>query len=253
VLFKFFLSDILPIRSDNYPELFFDEHIEEIRQRTFQTIIFLGLLMILAFCFVKPIVGILQVPVSNIKFFQLSPGEYFLSTLKISFYTGLSFGIPVLLSQLMFFLAPGLNENEKKTTFGLLTFSVILLFLGLIFSYKILIPAAVKFFISYNDEVIEPLWSFEEYFGFISVLFFGTSLVFQLPIIQIILCLIKVITPKLMFSVWRYMILFATIIGAVLTPSADPITQILLSSALFFLYLAGCFISLILTEKSFSF
>ena len=250
--FKFFLSDIIPIRIKDYPELFFDEHIEEIRQRSFQTIFFLLFLMVLAFCFVKPIVGILEVPVSNIKFFQLSPGEYFLSTLKISFYTGLSFGIPFFLSQLVFFLSPGLNKGEKKIIFGLLTFSVVLLFLGLIFSYKILIPAAVKFFISYNDEVIEPLWSFEEYFGFISVLFFGTSLVFQIPIVQIILCLIKILTPRGMFSIWRYMILFATIMGAILTPSADPITQILLSSALFLLYLTGCFISLLLTEKRIS-
>jgi sec-independent protein translocase protein TatC len=230
-------------------ELFFNEHIDEVQERSFQTTYLVCLLMLLAFLTMQPIVAFLQAPVGNIKFFQLSPGDYFLSTLNIAFYTGLIFALPLILSQVLFFFSPSLTWDEKNLISGLIIFSVILLSLGLLFSYEILIPAALTFFISYNSAAIEPLWAFNEYFGFMVVLFFGTSLVFQVPILQIVLCLFRLINAKAMLSCWRYMILFSTIIGAILTPSADPITQLLLSTALFILYLTGCFLSISLTKE----
>jgi sec-independent protein translocase protein TatC len=187
-------------------------------------------------------------PVQHVKFFQLSPGEYFISTVKIAFYTGLLFATPIVLSQIAFFILPGLNGGEKKIIVGLLSSSGILFIVGLSFSYFVLIPAALQFFINYSSEVIEPLLSFDQYFSFISVLFFSTGLVFQIPILQIILCVSGIITAKKMLFVWRYVLIFSTILGAVLTPSADPLTQLLLSSALFFLYLGGSVIAGFITN-----
>jgi sec-independent protein translocase protein TatC len=112
----------------------------------------------------------------------------------------------------------------------------------------VLIPAALQFFINYSSEVIEPLLSFDQYFSFISVLFFSTGLVFQIPVVQIILCISGIVNAKKMLAIWRYVLIFSTIVGAVLTPSADPFTQLLLSTALFVLYLGGGFIAIILTN-----
>lgn len=95
-------------------ELPFSEHVEELRQRSFQVFWIILLLTCAAFFEVKFLVKILELPVENVKFFQLSPGEYFISTVKISFYTGLLFSSPFILSQLLLFLLPGLTENEKK-------------------------------------------------------------------------------------------------------------------------------------------
>ena len=77
-------------------ELPFSEHIEELRQRFFLLFWIILLLTGLAFIEVKSLVQILEFPISNVKFFQLSPGEYFISTIKISFYTGLLFSSPFL-------------------------------------------------------------------------------------------------------------------------------------------------------------
>jgi len=96
-------------------ELPFSEHIEELRQRTFQLVWIILLLTCAAFFEVKILVKILELPVTNVKFFQSAPGEYFLSTLKISFYTGLLFGSPFVLGQILLFLLPGLTQNEKKS------------------------------------------------------------------------------------------------------------------------------------------
>jgi sec-independent protein translocase protein TatC len=226
----------------NNMELPFVEHIEELRQRFFQMLCLISSSILITFLNVKRIVELLEQPVSTIKFIQLSPGEYLISTIKIAFYAGLLLCIPIILSQLIFFIFPGLTLSEKKLILPLLIISFFLFVLGINFSYYILIPAALKFFIDYISTVIEPLWSCEQYLDFILLVFYSTGLSFQIPIIQIILGITGVITGKKMLAIWKYVFLGATIIGAVLTPSTDPVTQLCLSGAIFLLYLIGALV-----------
>jgi len=239
VPFRFYFYKKITDKKNLTTELFFDEHFEEIRQRFFQSLLLILCIMVGVFINVKTIVQLLEVPVHFVKFFQSSPGEYFLSTLKITFYSSLLFSLPGILSQLVFFLSPGLTKKEKFIIISLLLTSTLLLFFGLNFSYFVLIPAALKFFLSYSVDVIEPLWSFDEYFNFILVLFLSTGVIFQIPILQVILSFSRILTGKKMLQAWKYVILLSTVLGAVLTPSADPLTQLLLSSAIFALYLIG--------------
>jgi sec-independent protein translocase protein TatC len=229
-------------------ELPFSEHVEELRQRIFHIFWIILMLTCIAFFEVKFLVKILELPVNDVKFFQLSPGEYFVSTVKISFYTGLLFSSPFAIGQLILFLLPGLTKKETKIVLPLLLSSLCLFGLGLVFSYYILIPAALNFFLNYSNEVIEPLWSFDQYFEFILILFYSTGLAFQIPIIQILLGLLNVVSAEQMLGSWRYVILISTIIGAVLTPSTDPLTQLLLSSAILLLYLFGVGILLLIKK-----
>jgi sec-independent protein translocase protein TatC len=220
-------------------ELPFSEHVEELRQRIFHIFCAVLVLTCAAFFEVKFLVKILELPVNNVKFLQLSPGEYFVSTVKISFYTGLLFGSPFAIGQLILFLLPGLTKRETKIVLPLLLGSLCLFGSGLLFSYYVLIPAALNFFLNYSNEVIEPLWSFDQYFEFILVLFYSTGLAFQIPIIQILVGLLNLVSAKQMLASWRYIILISTIIGAILTPSTDPLTQLLLSVAILLLYFSG--------------
>ena len=220
-------------------ELPFSEHIEELRQRIFLLFWVILLLTCLSFIEVKSLVKILELPISNVKFFQLSPGEYFISTIKISFYTGLLFSSPFVISQLILFLLPGLTKKETKIILPLLLGSLLLFGLGLAFSYYTLIPAALNFFLSYSEDVLEPFWSFDQYFEFILVLFYSTGLAFQIPILQILIGLLNIVSIKQMLGAWRYIILVSTILGAILTPSTDPLTQLLLSVAILLLYFLG--------------
>lgn len=220
-------------------ELPFSEHIEELRQRIFLVLGIVLLLTCVAFTEVKNLVKILELPIQNVKFFQVAPGEYFISTIKISFYTGLLFSSPFIISQLILFLLPGLTKKETKIILPLLFGSLVLFGLGLVFSYYTLIPAALNFFLNYSEEVLEPFWSFDEYFEFILVLFYSTGLAFQIPILQILIGLLNIVSAKQMLEAWRYIILISTILGAILTPSTDPLTQILLSLAILMLYFLG--------------
>jgi sec-independent protein translocase protein TatC len=220
-------------------ELPFRIHFDELRQRSLHLIILLTIFSILAFIEIKPIVKVLEIPVSNIKFFQLSPGEYFIETVKIAFYTGIILTGPIFLTQVSFFINPGLTEDEKKLILPMLFISTILVFISLGFSYFCLTPAAVQFFILYSSEVLEPLWSFTQYFDFILVLLITTAIAFQIPIVQVILGVFGIITGAKMLKLWKYVILIAVIISAILTPSTDPITQLLLSGAIITLYFLG--------------
>ena len=220
-------------------ELPFSEHIEELRQRLFLLFWIILFLTTISFLEVKTIVKILEYPITNVKFFQISPGDYFISTVKIAFYTGLLFTSPFGISQLILFLLPGLTKKETKVILPLLISSVLLFTLGITFSYYTLIPAALNFFLNYSEEVIEPFWSFDQYFEFILVLFYSTGLAFQIPILQILVGLLNIVSVNQMLGAWRYIILMATILGAILTPSTDPLTQMLLSAAILLLYFAG--------------
>lgn len=220
----------------------FSDHIEELRQRLLQSFVFSVLLMVVFFVNSQWWVTLLSTPVSTIKFIQLAPGEYFISTVKIAIYAGLLFSVPLIGGQLILYIIPGLTKQEKESVLPLIFLSANLFLLGLGFSYKVLVPAALNFFISYNADFVEPLWSFDEYLNFITLLFLTTGLTFQIPLIQVILGLIKIITSQQMINGWKYVLVGSTIIAAVLTPSTDPITQIFLSFAVIFLYLIGIII-----------
>nr|UNJ16328.1 Sec-independent translocase component C [Boldiaceae sp.] len=224
------------------------EHLEELRHRILYSIVFFLIITIIVFLNINPFIEFLQHPALGIKFLQLAPGEYFFSTMKVAFYSGLIFTIPFLLYQIMLFIIPGLTKKETRIILPLLFSSVALFLSGLLFAYFVLIPAALKFFITYGADLVEPLWSFEQYFDFVLLLLISTGIVFQIPILQIILGIFKIISTNQMVSIWKYMIVLSTIIGAILTPSTDPITQILMSCAVLALYFFGL-ISLVFLEK----
>lgn len=215
-------------------------HIREFRSRFIH--VFEVAYWLILFCLLqtRSIVQVLQAPVGDyVKFFQISPGDYFFSTLKISIYISLSFTIPYAILQLVLFFLPGLTRKEKVYIIPLFWFSIGLFYLGARFAYYVLAPAALGFFLQYGAGVIEPFLSFDEYFEFLFVLFYSTGFTFQIPTLIIVVGLLKLVSVRQMLKVWRYVALISTIFSAVLTPSTDPITQLFLSLAIMGLYLFG--------------
>jgi sec-independent protein translocase protein TatC len=169
----------------------------------------------------------------------LAPGEYFFSTLKISIYLGLIISIPYILYEILQFTIPAMTIKEKRLILPLSIISAILFFGGIIFAYFILLSPALRFFISYGANIIEPIWSFEHYFNFVILLLLVTGIAFQIPIFEVVLAIFGLISSTQLISYWRYVVLLTTILSAVLTPSTDPLTQILMSMAIFCLYFLG--------------
>ena len=121
----------------------------------------------------------------------------------------------------------------------LIVLSIFLFFSSILFTFFALLPAALNFFLNYNEGILEPFWSFTEYFDFSTTLFLGTAIVFQLPILQVIVNIVGLVSLDLMKNSWKYIILISTILGAIITPSTDPITQLILSSVILILYGIG--------------
>ena len=220
-------------------EMALSEHIEEFSQRLVFCVFILVVTIIFCFTDVKEIVRIFQAPAVGVKFLQFAPGEYFFASVKIAAFCGILFSSPVVLYQILLYLIPGLTKKERDIILPVSLGSGVLFLVGLAFSYFFLVPAALRFFISYGAEVVEPFWSFDQYFDFVAVLLFATGLAFQVPAVQVVLGLLGIVTGEQMLSAWKYVIVICTIVAAVITPSTDPITQILLSVALLSLYLGG--------------
>lgn len=224
---------------NNNAEMPIFDHLEELRHRILFALIFFVVITLICFIYIKNISLMIQQPAAGIKFLQLAPGEYLFASIKIAIYTGLLISSPFTIYQLLLFILPGLTKKEISTIIPILISSIALFFIGIFFSYKILAPAALQFLINYGAEIVEPTWSFEQYFNFILLLFFTTGLAFQIPIIQIILGIFNIISSETMWTYWKYIIFVTTIFSAILTPSTDPLTQILMSLAMFSLYVIG--------------
>ncbi|MEP0751525.1 twin-arginine translocase subunit TatC [Trichocoleus sp. DQ-A2] len=215
------------------------DHLEELRRRIFYALIAVALGVIGCFLFVKPIVQLLEVPAQGVKFLQLAPGEYFFVSIKVAGYSGLLVASPFILYQLILFVLPGLTRRERRLVGPVVLGSGVLFVGGLAFAYVALIPAALNFFISYGADVVEQLWSIDRYFEFVLLLMFSTGLAFQIPIVQLLLGFLGIVSSGQMLSGWRFVILGAAILGAILTPSTDPLTQSLLAGAVLGLYYSG--------------
>ncbi|KAF8378657.1 hypothetical protein HHK36_030006 [Tetracentron sinense] len=221
------------------------DHLEELRQRLFVSVLAVGGAILGCFAFSKELILLLEAPVrtQGVRFLQLAPGEFFFTTVKVSGYCGLLLGSPVILYEIIAFFLPGLTRAERRFLGPIVLGSSVLFYAGVIFSYLVLTPAALNFFVNYAEGVVESLWSIDQYFEFVLVLMFSTGLSFQVPVIQLLLGQVGLVSGDQMLSVWRYVVVGAVVAAAVLTPSTDPLTQMLLAGPLLGLYMGGAWMA----------
>ncbi len=215
------------------------DHFEELRQRILRSLISVVIAALGCLIFVKPLVRLLEAPAGQIRFLQLAPGEFLFVSIKVAGYAGLIIALPYILYQCLAFVLPGLTTKEKALIAPAVAGSAFLFIIGLVFSWWALVPAALKFLVNYGADVVEPLWSIERYLDFVLLLILATGLAFQVPVLQLLLGVLGLVKWKQMISAWRWVVISASIAGAVLTPSTDPITMLLLAGAITFLFLIG--------------
>nr|AAD26593.1 Ycf43 [Picosynechococcus sp. PCC 7002] len=220
-------------------EMSFFDHLEELRWRIFYSLISVVVGWVGCFFFVKPHRPDLRSACCGVKFIQVAPGEFFFLSFKVAGYTGALLASPFILYQIIQFVLPGLTRGERRLLAPVVLGSGVLFFAGLAFAYVALIPAALNFFITYGADVVEAAWSIERYFELVLGLMFFTGLAFQVPVVQMILSWLGIVSSSLMLKGWRFVVLGAVVLGAVITPSTDPMTQSLLAGAVMGLYFGG--------------
>ncbi len=233
----------------NDNNLGFISHLTELRKRLINTLIFLICLFVICYFFSDYIYGFLVEPYAeavkddkiNRRLIFTALQETFLTYLKVSFFTAFFFTSPFILIQIWKFIAPGLYEHEKSAIMPYLIVTPILFLLGGMLVYFLIMPLAIKFFLSFEsignitNLPIQLEAKVNEYLSLIMKLIFAFGLSFQLPVVLSLLARIGLIDSVFLKERRKFVIVIIFACAAVLTPP-DPITQIGLAIPLLILY-----------------
>ncbi len=239
----------------------FTSHFIELRSRLLNSLIFVFIVFIISYIFAEHIYSFLVEPYANaVKDDQISRRliftalhETFITYIKVAFFAAIFLGSPVLLIQIYKFIAPGLYKNEKKALLPYLISTPILFLLGGLLVYYLVMPLAIKFFLSFEtlgSNTALPIQleaKVNEYLSLIMRLIFAFGISFQLPILLNLLARIGVVNSNYLKTRRRYVIVIIFALAAILTPP-DPITQVGLAIPLLLLYELSIF-TVRFTEK----
>jgi sec-independent protein translocase protein TatC len=168
--------------------------------------------------------------------------EAFFVYMKLAFFASLIITCPFILYQIWKFIAPALHSKEKKYVLPFVFFSTLLFISGVLFGYFIALPPAFGFFVSFNNKYLQAMISFSDYLSLFVTFLLGFGLSFELPIFMFFLAKLGIVNAKMLSKQRRYAILVIFIVAAILTPSPDALSQILMAIPLMFLYEVSIFV-----------
>ena len=219
----------------------FLEHLDELRKRLVYAAY--GILggFVVAFAFIKYIFEFIMVPLQEAlppggKLIYTEPGEAFFLWMKMAALAGLLLAMPILVSQIWRFIAPGLYPREKRWAIPFVAFTTIFFLGGALFSHYAVFPLAWRFFAGFSTDYMEFLPKIAPVFALYVKMMLAMGVVFQLPTLVFFLAKLGLVTPKFLIKNTKYAILIIFIIAAVLTPSADPVTQTAMAAPMIVLY-----------------
>ncbi|MEW6614495.1 MAG: twin-arginine translocase subunit TatC [Thermodesulfobacteriota bacterium] len=233
----------------------FTSHLEELRRRLIICFITVGVGFAASYVFSKEIFNILMKPLLDV----MPPGgtliftgltEAFFTYLKVSLLAGIFIASPVLLYQIWSFISPGLYKREKRCVFPFVVFSTGFFIGGSLFGYFVVFPSGFKYLMSFATEAIRPLPSVKEYLSLSTRLLFAFGIVFELPLFIFFLTKIGVVDAKMLSSKRRYSIVIIFIVSAILTPTPDAITQLMMAVPLLLLYELSIWVAKVFGRKS---
>jgi sec-independent protein translocase protein TatC len=134
------------------------------------------------------------------------------------------------------FIAPGLEEKEKRYVRFIVPGATFLFILGVAFAWAIMLPAAIGFLSTFEPDIFKTSWRAAAYIPFVTSLMFWIGVAFQLPLIVFFLAKLKIVTAKKLLSWWRFAFVGAAIVAALITPTVDPFNMMLVMAPLIFLY-----------------
>jgi len=162
-------------------------------------------------------------------------GGAFFVALKVSFFAAIVGALPIILSQLWMFIAPGLYANEKKMIIPFILGGTIMFLIGVLFAYYIVTPFGFDFLITFGSFKFTPLINIEDYVGFFTKIMFGFGVAFELPVFAYFLALLGMVDDRQMIAFFKYAVIIIFVVAALLTPP-DVLTQLLMAGPLIVLY-----------------
>jgi sec-independent protein translocase protein TatC len=220
------------------------EHLRELRRRLLVVLGCIGATLVVTWAFSDRVVYFITRPVlpyaKHLQFDTLT--DPFFTHFKAALYAAIFFNVPVILFQTWRFVAPGLYKHERKVSVPFLLLSFPLFVGGALFCYTAVFPAAVSYLIQF-DPTLVPSLRIGDYVSFTLTLMVIFGLVFEMPLVSLLLTRMGLLTPEFLSRNRRYSVLLIFIFAAVITPTPDAFTQVLLAGPMLVLYEISVLIS----------
>lgn len=232
-----------PESENELPKMTFLDHLEELRKRLLISFVAVAVGFLVSWAFAEPIFARLQQPLARF----LPPGDKLAYTrltapfflyMKVAFFAGLFVAAPVILLQLWLFIAPGLYKRERRLAAPFILFGSLFFILGGYFGYRFLLPATCSFFVETGRQ-FKQMITVDDYFSFASVIILATGVVFETPILIFFLARLGIVTPAFLMQKFKYAVVLAFVVSAIVTPTPDMVTQAALAVPMILLYLIG--------------
>ncbi len=236
-------------------EMTFLEHFEELRKCLYRAFIGEAVAFGVATYFLSDIMKFLVAP-----YFRYLPQgqqslaytditEVFFLYMKVAFVASLFIGAPWIFYQLWRFIAPGLKSKEKYYALPFIAGTSAFFMAGMAFCYYVVLPYTFKFFFQFNRDftnivTVSNFWDFEMKF------LIGIGLTFETPILILFLTRLGLVTPVFLLKKFKWAILIAFIVSAVITPSGDPVNQTIVAVPIIVLYAIGVAISFLFRKRA---
>ena len=224
-------------------------HLIELRKRLTWSVAAVLVCTAIAFVFhqqvltflMKPAQGFTDMPTGKPIYTEMT--EFIGVAMKVSLLAGIFMSLPFVLYQIVMFVAPGLSGTEKRYLYLLLPGSFLAFVAGAAFGYRVLFPPAVKFLLSFGSDVATPYIRIGNYTSLMITLLFWMGIVFETPVVTFFLSKIGVVTSQFLARQRRYAVVVAFVLGAVITPTFDPINQTLVALPIIVMYELGIWLA----------
>ncbi len=232
----------------------FLEHLDELRKRIVNSAIAIGVGILLSFTFIQRIYSFLMAPTMRVlppgsKLIYTEPGEAFSLYIQLSMIVGGIMASPFIMHQVWLFIAPGLYSNEKKLAIPFVLFSTLGLVGGALFNHYIMFPWMMAFFAGFNTQDLVFMPKLDAVFSLYTKFLIAMALVFQMPTLVFFLAKMKLITARFLVAQFKYAVLVIFILSAVITPTGDPVTQMVFAAPMIGLYVLGIVIAWVVGPK----
>lgn len=221
------------------------EHLGELRTRLIWVVGALLIGTLVSFIFVEQLLAIITEPVGQ-RLLALGPTDTISIFFRVGFVSGAVLAMPVIVYQIVAFIAPGLYPHEKRGLFLLLPGVMILFLTGAWFAFYIMLPVATGFLQNFLGTVIDQEWSIDRYIGFVTRIVFWIGVFFETPLVIAFLARIGLVTGPRLLGFWRQAMVGISVIAAIITPTVDPVNMAIVMLPLIVLYFVGVGLAYIL-------
>lgn len=214
----------------------FIEHLEELRKRILYSLGAIVISTIAGFFFAKRFLDLIIQRAALETTYFFAPTEAFVAQIKVALFLGIVVSFPFILYQSWAFIGPGLTSTERRVSLSYIGSGMFLFAIGIIFGYYILIPYGLKFLLSFGSETIQPLMNIGKYLNFLIWCLLGSGLLFQLPLISFFLMRLGIVDVDTIRKHRPEAVVAVLILCAIITPTGDFFTLLLLSIPLLLLF-----------------